>query len=172
MSKSKDTHTDMPIPEHDTATHKYCKFCNTVQLRSHFTNDKSKVDDKRAKCKACQRAYRASPEGIKKRLASDRKYQSKPTSRFAKYIRSAAERGYTFNLTFDQFMVFWQKPCTHCGDSIETIGLDRIDSDVAYQRDNVESCCRTCNAMKSDTNTLSWYKHMQKILTHTEKDDV
>ena len=156
----------------NTATHKHCKTCDTTQLLSHFTNDKSKKDGKRPKCKKCQREYRASPVGIASRLKSDRKYQAKPTSRFNKYIRSAAERGYIFALTFPQFMKFWQKPCTHCGDEIETIGLDRVDSSKPYQRDNVEACCRVCNAMKSDTNTLDWYKHMQKILANTEGEDV
>ena len=155
------------IPEFDTTAHKYCKTCGTVQLLSHFANDKSKKDGKKPKCKGCQRAYRASPEGIKRRLASDRKYQAKPTSRFKKYQRSAAERGYEFLLTFKQFMVFWQKPCTHCGDPIETIGLDRVNSALPYQRDNVEPCCRICNAMKSDTDTLVWYKHMNKIMENT-----
>ena len=164
--------TDLPIPEHDVETHKYCKFCGTVQLLSHFTNDKSKKDGKRAKCKGCQREYRASPAGIQSRLKSDRKYQAKPTSRFKKYVRSAAERGYKFELTFPQFMVFWKKPCTHCGAPIETIGLDRVDSTIPYQRDNVEPCCRLCNSMKSDTDTLKWYSHMQKILAFTgDKDD-
>jgi len=169
--------TPIPIPlpeeymgliEFSSSTHKHCKTCNTVQLLSHYSNDKSKKDGKRPKCKSCQRAYRATPAGIEARLKADRKYQAKPTSRFAKYQRSAAERGYTFALTFKQFMVFWQKPCTHCGDAIETIGLDRVDSSVPYQRDNVEACCRVCNAMKSDTDTQEWYKHMTKIINNVE----
>lgn len=159
----------LDLVEFSKETHKFCKTCETVQLRSHFTNDKSKKDHKRAKCKSCQRAYRASDKGKQARLKSDRKYQAKPSSRFAKYVRSAAERGYKFLLTFEQFMVFWKEPCTHCGDAIETIGLDRVDSSKPYQRDNVEPCCRICNSMKSDTNTLDWYKHMQKIIAHTEE---
>jgi uncharacterized protein YjbI with pentapeptide repeats len=32
----------------NTETHKHCKGCDTEQLSSHFTNDRSKVDGKRA----------------------------------------------------------------------------------------------------------------------------
>ena len=145
-------------------THKLCTTCDTVQLRSHFTSDKSKPDGKRPKCKGCQRKHRESPAGKLARLTADRKYQKKPESRYKKYVRSAAERGYEFWLTFPQFMKFWQKPCTHCGDPIDTIGLDRVNSKKPYQMDNVEPCCRTCNAMKSDTDTLVWYKHMNKVI--------
>ena len=154
-----------------TTTHKTCSGtlgCGELLLLSSFSNNKANKDGKVQQCKACQRAYRKSPKGIQARRISDERYRNKPTSRFKKYIRSAASRGYTFELTFKQFMVFWREPCTHCGNPIETIGLDRIDSDRPYTRDNVESCCRVCNAMKSDTNTLAWYAHMHKIIKHVE----
>ena len=158
----------LELQEFSKETHKHCKTCDTVQLRSHFTRDKSKPDHLLPKCKGCQRAYRASPAGIEARLKADRKYQAKPTSRYAKYQRSAAERGYSFDLTYKQFMVFWQKPCTHCGDAIATIGLDRVDSTKPYRRDNVEPCCRVCNASKSDSSTEDWYEHMNKIINNVE----
>jgi len=145
----------------DPATHKYCKTCDTVKLRSAFTNDKSKKDGKRHKCKKCQRAARqANPEA---RREADKRYRSKPENRYKKYKASAEARGYDFLLTRDQFMKHWQKPCVHCGSPIETIGLDRIDSSKPYQEDNVEPCCSKCNQMKSDWNSDDWYLHMEKI---------
>ena len=148
-------------------THKLCKgshSCGEVKLRSHFTNDKSKTDGKRNRCKQCQRAF--NKKYAKCRKERDKKYRSKPEVRFKKYKASAESRGYTWDLTRDQFMEHWQKPCNHCGAAIETIGLDRVDSSLPYQVDNVEPCCSKCNQMKSDWSTVDWYNHMGKIMSH------
>lgn len=151
----------MQIPQYDPSTHKFCSTCETVQLRSHFTNDKSKKDGKRVRCKSCQREWRKTNR--EKLREADKRYRSKPENRFKKYKRSAEERGFEWKLSRDQFMKHWQKPCVHCGDAIETIGLDRIDSNLPYQEDNVEPCCSKCNQMKSDWATVDWYSHMEKI---------
>lgn len=148
-------------PEFDRETHKQCSKCKGVFLRSHFTNDKSKVDGKRSMCRGCQREHRKTNRDA--RLEANRRYAKKPEARYAKYKRSAAERGYVFTLTRDEFMKHWQKPCVHCGSPIETIGLDRIDSSKPYQADNVEPCCSKCNQMKSDWDSNDWYEHMEKI---------
>ena len=54
-----------------------------------------------------------------------------------------------FDLTFNQFMNFWQKDCFYCGNKIETIGLDRIDNKIGYIKENIISCCWICNKMKN-----------------------
>jgi hypothetical protein len=145
-------------------THKKCSSCKEVLLRSHFTNDKSKKDGKRSRCRKCQREWNK-VNGQRKREAQ-RKYAAKPLSRFKKYKRSAAERGYLWSITFEDFMKYWKAPCSHCGSPIETIGLDRICSSKPYQLDNIEPCCATCNRIKSDMTTEDLYKHLEKIRKH------
>lgn len=147
--------------QHDPSTHKKCSSCGLVLLRSHFTNDKSKKDGKRSRCRACQRIWNEKHGEAKRE--SQRKYAAKPENRYKKYKRSAEERGFKWQLSRDEFMEHWQKPCVHCGSPIETIGLDRINSNLPYQADNIEPCCSICNAMKSDTPTVDWYSHMEKI---------
>jgi hypothetical protein len=158
------TTSNPPMPTNfDPTTHKRCSCCKEVLLRSHFANDRTKPDGKRYRCRKCLR------ESVKKnpnRLESQRKYDAKPEQRYKKYVRSAAERGFQWNLTRDQFMKFWQLPCVHCGTPIATIGLDRIDSKLPYQEGNIEPCCSTCNQMKSDRATVDWYTHMEKIRKH------
>lgn len=155
----------MDIPE----THKLCTgsfSCGEVKLRSHFSNDRSKKDGKRNRCKQCQREYyQTYPQERRER---DKKYRDKPENRYKKYQASAESRGFTWELTRDEFMEHWQKPCTHCGAAIETIGLDRVDSSLPYRADNVEPCCSTCNRLKSDWSTADWYEHMGKIMAHIE----
>ena len=166
------SNTNTPIPTCDPLTHKLCKGsrgCHTVQLLSHFANDRSKKDGKRTMCKGCTRTYRSSGAGKEARLKADRKYQAKPESRFKKYKRSAKERGYTWDMTFEDFMTFWQVPCTHCGTEIKTIGLDRLVSSVPYTKDNCQPSCSNCNRQKSDMDLEDWYEHMDSITTHRVK---
>lgn len=143
-------------------TTKVCSRCETEKPIGHFSKDKSKRDGRRPDCRECRRGL---PRPNRKE--QDKKYRSKPENRFKAYQRSAKSRGFKWELTFTQFMKYWQKPCTHCGDPIETIGLDRIYSMDGYREGNVEPCCSKCNQMKSDFLTTDWYKHMEKIRKHS-----
>ena len=82
---------------------------------------------------------------------------------FAHYKASAKERGYSFDLAFDEFMTFWQKPCFYCSDQIETIGLDRINSSLDYRLDNLVACCTVCNLMKLDTDQTLFINKIKQI---------
>lgn len=155
------------MSEINLETHKTCTGshgCGKTLLRSAFTNDKSKKDGKRNRCKSCQRAYNSANPAA--RLAADKKYRVQPHVRYAKYKASALSRGFKWRLTRDQFMRFWNKACNHCGVAISTIGLDRVDSNKPYQVTNIEPCCSACNRQKSDWTTEDWYAHMDKIATH------
>ena len=145
-------------------THKTCSNCKEVLLLSAFTNDKSKKDGKRPRCRACQRLWNVK-HGEQKRIAQ-RKYAAKPENRYKKYVASAKVRGFQWTLTRDEFMKHWQKPCVHCNSPIKTIGLDRIDSSKPYEDGNVEPCCSTCNRLKSDMLTVDWYAQMELIRKH------
>lgn len=74
--------------------------------------------------------------------------RTSPRGRLGMYKNSAKERGVAFNLTFEQFMSFWQKPCI-VGCKIDTIGLDRIDNSKGYEINNVRPMCKKHNLMKN-----------------------
>lgn len=52
--------------------------------------------------------------------------------------------------------------CAYCGD--KGGGIDRVDSTNGYYRDNVQSCCSTCNTMKMALPLDKWLSRMAKIL--------
>lgn len=81
---------------------------------------------------------------------SERKRRTKPETRYYAYKKNAENSKRDFLLTFEEFMTFWQKPCTYCGDPIVTIGLDRIDNARDYVLDNVIPCCSDCNFTRQD----------------------
>lgn len=126
-----------------------------------FSADKAKPDGRVSQCKECRRAYRK--KNAKALAATARQYKSKPESRFRTYKDSAKLRGFTWDMTFEEFMTFWQKPCMWCAGKIDTIGLDRIDPDQPYTVKNVEPCCKHCNRMKSDLTADEFLDHIEAI---------
>ena len=79
------------------------------------------------------------------------------------YLTKAKERGYDFNLTKEEFAIYWQKPCYYCGDSIDTIGIDRKDNSRGYELDNIVSCCTFCNKAKNIYTTEYFLDKIKKI---------
>jgi len=71
-----------------------------------------------------------------------------PRPKFQECKGFAKKRGYTFELTFNEFMGFWGLPCHYCGGDINKIGLDRVDNTIGYTLENVIPCCSLCNTMK------------------------
>ena len=83
---------------------------------------------------------------------------------YAQYAKCAAKRGYSFNLTPDQFLEIASQPCVYCTASNTNKatrkqyavkewsynGVDRVNSDLSYSIGNCVACCKACNAAKSD----------------------
>ncbi len=108
-----------------------------------------------------QRAYKlAHAEEIKK---WSQEYGKRPEKIFKVYQWAAKRRGISFNLTYEQFLTFWQKPCFYSQHGIETIGLDRINNDVGYEMNNVVPCCAICNRMKADMSQEQFRAHVRSI---------
>ena len=72
-----------------------------------------------------------------KYLAQRRAYRLTPKGKYQTYKDNASCRNIDFNLSFDEFMTFWQGSCEYCGDSIATVGIDRIDNSIGYFIDNL-----------------------------------
>lgn len=114
-----------------------CYVCKIEKKLEDFTANKNRRVSlgRMNECKSCH-----NKRGIKNK--------AKPTSRYSTYKSGSKYRGIEFNLTYEEFMTHWNNPCTYCGEEVETIGLDRIKSEIGYQIDNVVSCCRVCNKAK------------------------
>jgi hypothetical protein len=87
--------------------------------------------------------------------------------RFTSYKAAAKRRGIEFSLTRDEFISYWGKPCSYCGDSVDKIGLDRIDSDRGYFVDNVVPCCILCNWVKMRRSAIDFISHCRRVAEHS-----
>lgn len=101
---------------------------------------------------------------------------------YGAYKKSATERGYTFELTKNEFKEIATKPCIYCGDVLTNIkrpsdagkrtrngywrytGIDRYDNSIGYTLSNSVPCCRVCNRVKTDMDVDTLKIHLQKMV--------
>ena len=93
-------------------------------------------------------------------------------SRFSIYKRSAKQRGYSWELTLDQFIEITYRLCHYCGSPPSQVhhlgngaqytynGIDRINNSIGYTNNNVVPCCGVCNIAK---HTMSYDEFVQWI---------
>lgn len=104
--------------------------------KKYFHKHKYGGDGFRYLCKRCNN------------LASKNWYYL-PRGKYLSYKKDALRRNIKWNLSFEEFNQFWQKPCYYCKTKIKTIGLDRVNNQEGYIKNNIVPCCMGCNRAKS-----------------------
>ena len=92
-------------------------------------------------------------------------------SRLNYWQRGAECRGIVWALTEDEFASLWGLPCTYCGGSIETIGIDRKNSNIGYRLHNCVPCCSRCNMMKGSRSTEEFVGQCMAVAAKWAGDD-
>lgn len=86
------------------------------------------------------------------------------------YKHCADRRNIAWMLTDDQAVYLLSGECVYCGavktckatrkqyavSTFEYNGIDRVDSDKPYAIDNCVSCCKSCNAAKSNMSVADF----------------
>lgn len=182
-------------------TEKTCTKCFELKSIEEFSNSKRGLGGKKSYCKQCFRKHMNSfneanrerinlerqirranfPKETKEKLkrykqsekgkANSKQYKNLPKVKFYNYKSRAKRRNLSFDLTFEEFESFWQKSCTYCGNTIETIGLDRIDNNIGYNIINCVSCCKHCNTMKLNFSKDQFLNHILKIYNFSIKQE-
>lgn len=136
-----------------------CRRCNVVYKISVFESQR----------RGCSRKICPSCHALRYRIwrAKNRKrIRSTFSERYSAYRKAAVDRGYAFELTKQQFVTFWQQPCSYCGSKIETVGIDRVDNTKGYTMENSASCCQVCNRMKMELSLNDFKEHIRMICSH------
>jgi hypothetical protein len=129
-----------------------CRGCGEAKPVEEFYVDSSRPRGRVARCKECYSETQSNVTRLK------------PYRRESEAKGSAAIRGIEWDLTREQFMFFWQKPCHYCGDEIQTVGLDRFDNKKGYTVENIVPCCGTCNRMKLEMSASEFLSRCEKIV--------
>jgi hypothetical protein len=108
---------------------------------------------------------------------------------YGAYKKGASDRGFSFELTKDEFKSFLDKDCYYCdskpsnvyqiknsktgevraGVPITYNGIDRVDNNLGYTMDNSITCCETCNRMKRSHEYNFFLDHVKKICENMSK---
>ena len=152
---------------------KICTVCNTEKAVDNFY--KKGKGCYRSECKSCtsdkaRNYYKRNKRGFQERYDKKKKIYKKwsqsVSGRYSSYKSGAKKRGLSFELSKEEFTLFWKAPCHYCTGNIETIGLDRVDSSEGYKVNNVVPCCTTCNTMKNSLTTEEFKSHIIKLYTN------
>ena len=124
------------------------------------------------------------------------KYYGKPgevsyNAKYKGYKETSKKRNLEFDLSKDEFKEITSKNCHYCGavpkeyscyrksntvrlkhtlenSTIYINGIDRIDNNIGYRRDNIVPCCYMCNSFKSSFILEDFLNHINKIKTFQE----
>lgn len=88
--------------------------------------------------------------------------------RLKTYKTSAKTKNYDWILTDEYAKNLFTKPCHYCRefDEYEMCGIDRINSNLGYEENNVVSCCSVCNYMKNNIDCNIYYDKIRHILSY------
>jgi len=95
----------------------------------------------------------------------------KPT--FASYVDKCNKKDISFDITEYEFNECVKKNCYLCG-KVNTIthsnGIDRINSDIGYNKTNIYTCCANCNYMKINSSYKEFMDKCLLIYEHSIKN--
>lgn len=98
-----------------------------------------------------------------KKTAYQKAYSQTLNGKYSEYKNRAKRSGLSFELTHNDFLQMWKSRCYYCGDTINTIGLDRLDNMLGYTVKNCVPCCVICNKMKHILSVESFFEQVEKI---------
>lgn len=141
-----------------------CKNCAVVRRRKLLNVHERKFRALNpGKIQTAQRKYRAENReyvlGVRRKWAAN--YIRTPRAKFQALQAKCRKFGYDLDLTQEDCEAIWAQPCVYCGGSTETqsgAGLDRIDNKLGYLKNNVLSCCGTCNMIRGPRLTVDEMK--------------
>lgn len=91
--------------------------------------------------------------------------------KFREYIKSAKDRGYSFEINDEQFRYMIFDNCYYCGKKpvptkvspTPINGIDRINNEEGYVLNNIVSCCNLCNRMKGTYTKELFFEQIKDI---------
>lgn len=117
---------------------KKCTGCKNVVSLENFAKDSKTKDGFRFFCKKCYK--------------------------FTAYKIDSKFKKRSFKITREEFNLILEIECYYCGGP--GFGIDRIDSNVGYEKGNCVSCCTWCNKMKLDNNSVEFIKKCKTIVDY------
>ena len=135
---------------------KKCTACGNTKSTIALGIDRRGKDNFHIYCKICRRVRDKNREHTLNRRFSNYKAQAKKCNRI-------------FNIDIYEFKGITDKQCKYCGGHSDSdhdeqfCGIDRVDSNKGYAKNNIVPCCYTCNIMKASLTCDEFVNHIKKI---------
>jgi hypothetical protein len=155
---------------------KVCSKCKIEKNNNCFSKRSDRKIGLQSACKKCHKIrYENNKEKILKQnkewafrnkqkfSAYGKKFYYTKRGKYNKYKKSARSRNINFDLTFDEFIYFWENPCFYCGSPINNIGLDRVNNNIGYTINNIVPCCIMCNKIKLDLSCVNFINYIEQV---------
>jgi hypothetical protein len=144
----------------------WCKTCHLEDSRKREKNYNEKRREYRLKNREEYRENKKKyyNDNKEKILNGNALWRQTFNGRLLSYKRAAKARNVEWLLSDEEFNLFWNKPCSDCGCEIETVGIDRLESDKGYFLENCVSCCSTCNKMKMELSKDDFINKIKEII--------
>lgn len=135
-------------------TEKRCPSCKTVKPFSEYSKCARTKNGITVYCKPCTALLNRSP---KTRLA-----QAKVNAKYRKL---------EWSISVEDYMSLLENPCVYCSGPLPPTGagLDRINDDIGYTKDNCVPACAICNFMKCRTFTFEEMKVIGRAVAEVRK---
>lgn len=98
------------------------------------------------------------------------KWQQDVHARYMFYVNRAKNHNWNFEFSEDEFEKLTSQPCFYCGRYSKSTryigdycGIDRLNSDLGYTKDNCVPCCHECNVMKMDLDVFGFLNKVEEI---------
>lgn len=130
---------------------------------------------KNKKCKSCGHCSRGLLDETK----------SSKNNLYLVYRNSAKRRGLSFLLNYEKFMALTQQNCYYCGNppnryfivpfarkGIYVNGIDRIDNNMGYEKNNSAPCCTDCNNAKNSLTKEEFLNWIIKCYNHLNSNNM
>ena len=116
------------------------------------------------------------PERIR---AANRKYSQSLAGRYKSMVKGSSRRATTdktVTLTFEEYCEVVKDPCFYCNGFFPPVvaggGIDRMDNNLGYSRENVVSCCWSCNSIKNSILTAEETKEVVSLVVKMRSDTI
>lgn len=130
-------------------------------------------------CKKCSDSFSA-----ERKILDD--FLSLRNRIYRQYKKGALNRGYPFEITFEDMENLIYKNCFYCNQEPQSYssderykngkgvfkrnGIDRLDNNIGYVISNCVPCCSICNTMKMDTSFENFLVKIKQVYSiHIEK---
>ena len=121
----------------------------------------------------CLRLEKLKEKGAVNKLTGS---ASNINSLFGSYKRTAKKRNIIFDLTKEEFSELIDKNCFYCDEvpkqkhkksgTNELLlynGVDRLNNDIGYKKENSVTCCKTCNYAKRQMSINEFYQWIERV---------